>query len=263
MLTMISNPVILSAIGLAVMAVFFFVIWLWQRCHGDASVVDVFWSWSIGLLAIIYAALADGATPPRVLVALLVGLWAMRLATYLGMRYAAKEKEDERYTQLREEWGSQQSWKMLRFYWFQGLVSWVVAMSFLPMVLSDSTPHWVFIGLAIVLWLFAVFNETLADAQLQAFRTQQNTGKVCTKGWWNYSRHPNYFFEWLHWCTYPLLAIGTGWWGLAALIAPVLMYITLTRLTGVNSNEEHTSSSRPEYAEYKRNTNAFFPWFKR
>lgn len=259
---MFTNPVILAGLGLLVMAVFFFVIWLWQRKHGDASIVDVFWSWSIGLLAILYAALADGAIVNRVLIALLVGLWAMRLATFLGMRFAAKTKEDERYTQLKEEWGKQQDWKMLRFYWFQGLVSWIVAMAFLPIVFAPATPHWVFLLLAVGLWLFAVFNESLADAQLQAFRSEDNKGKICKKGWWNYSRHPNYFFEWLHWCTYPILAVTAGWWGFAALIAPVLMYITLTRLTGVTSNEEHTGSSRPGYDDYKRTTNAFFPWFK-
>lgn len=255
----IIHPALLAALGLATVLIFFFMLWLWQRRFGDASIVDVFWSWSIGLLALLYAGLGSGAVWPRVLLALLVGLWAMRLATYLGMRYAGKSKEDERYTQLRQEWGDQQQWKMLRFYCFQGIASWVVALAFLPIVYSAGTPHWLLLALAGGWWLFAVFNESLADAQLLAFRKAENKGKVCQVGWWRYSRHPNYFFEWLHWCCYPLLAICAGWWGLLALIAPVFMYIALTRLTGVNANEEHTRSSRPGYADYVQNTNAFFP----
>lgn len=256
------NVITLALLGLIVTLTSFCAVWLWQRKHGDASIVDVFWSISIGQLALLYAILGTGALLPRMLLALLCSLWAMRLATYLGMRFAAKDKEDERYTQLREEWGDAQHWKMLRFYLFQGVASWTIALAFLPIAYSDFTPNWFWLVLALGIWFFAVFNEALADAQLQAFRTDKsNQGEVCKKGWWQYSRHPNYFFEWLHWCAYPLLAIGAGWWGLVSLIAPVTMYIVLTKLTGVNANDEQTGSSRPGHAEYVRQTNAFFPWF--
>lgn len=256
------NLVLLASLGLVLMFVMFTLIWLWQRKFGDASVVDVFWSWSIGLLALVYAWLGDGALIPRIALALLCSLWAMRLATYLGTRYAAKSKEDERYTQLREEWGKSQDWKMLRFFWFQGIAAWGVAMAFLPIISSEYAPHSFFIVVGVAIWIFAVWNEAMSDAHLQAFRSDPNNkGEICKKGWWRYSRHPNYFFEWLHWCSYPFLALGAGWWGLASLIAPIVMYFVLTRLTGVTLNDEQTASSRPGHAEYVKNTNAFFPWF--
>jgi steroid 5-alpha reductase family enzyme len=101
----------------------------------------------------------------------------------------------------------------------------------------------------------------LADRQLARFkRRPESRGKTCREGWWRYSRHPNYFFEWLHWWSYVLLAAGSPWWVLT-LIGPALMLLFLFKVTGIPATEAQASVSRSDYAEYRRTTSAFIPWF--
>jgi len=104
--------------------------------------------------------------------------------------------------------------------------------------------------------------EAISDLQLHRFRQQpENKGEVCRVGFWNYSRHPNYFFEWLHWWTYVLLAITAplGW---LTILAPVAMWFFLNRVTGIPHTEIQAIKSRGDkYRNYQQTTNAFFPWF--
>jgi steroid 5-alpha reductase family enzyme len=112
------------------------------------------------------------------------------------------------------------------------------------------------------LWLLAMLGESVADAQLNLFRADpESKGKTCRVGLWRYSRHPNYFCEWLVWVGYFVYALGSpgGW---LAAYAPALMYFFLTSVTGIKATEEHAVRSRGEdYREYQRTTNAFFPWW--
>ena len=63
-------------------------------------------------------------------------------------------------------------------------------------------------NLGFALWLLALLGESLADRQLKFFKLNpQNKGKTCAAGLWKYSRHPNYFFEWLIWISYLIFAI--------------------------------------------------------
>jgi steroid 5-alpha reductase family enzyme len=116
--------------------------------------------------------------------------------------------------------------------------------------------------IAIPIWLLAVLGETFADRQLANFRADpKNKGQVCQTGLWKYSRHPNYFFEWLHWWTYAAIGIG-HWWGWINLLFPAAMAFFLFKLTGIPSTEEQALKSRGEaYRRYQQSTNRFFPWF--
>ncbi len=113
----------------------------------------------------------------------------------------------------------------------------------------------------IALWLAAIAGETLADRQLAQFRAKPaNRGKTCRAGLWRYSRHPNYFFEWLHWWSYVLMGINVsnGW---VTLIGPVVMLFFLFYITGIPHTEKQAVASRgDDYREYQRTTSMFFPW---
>jgi steroid 5-alpha reductase family enzyme len=124
---------------------------------------------------------------------------------------------------------------------------------------DDLPPVWA-IATAFATWIVAVAGEAMADARLERFRKDPaNQGRVCRDGLWRYSRHPNYFFECLHWFTYLFLLIGSAWWWVG-LIAPAVMAFLLLRLSGIPVTETHLAKSRPEYAEYMRTTSAFIPW---
>ena len=114
-----------------------------------------------------------------------------------------------------------------------------------------------------------IAGEALADAQLKSFRTDAvNKGRVCDVGLWRWSRHPNYFFEWLCWLAYPVIAISTDYplsypsypWGFATLLAPLFMYWILVYVTGIPPLEQQMLRSRGDrYRDYQSRTSQFFP----
>ena len=90
---------------------------------------------------------------------------------------------------------------------------------------------------------------------------QLNRGRICDVGLWRYSRHPNYFFEWLHWFAYVLLAIGSpiAW---LAWAGPLVMYVFLRWISGIPYTEAQALRTRGEdYRDYQRTTPMLFPWF--
>jgi steroid 5-alpha reductase family enzyme len=120
-----------------------------------------------------------------------------------------------------------------------------------------------FVGALIALG--AISGEGLADRELQRHRADPtNVGAVCDVGLWRWSRHPNYFFEWLFWFAFPVLAIDTsghnslGWFALAA---PILMYWLLVHVSGIPPLEQHMERSRgATFHAYQLRTSKFFPW---
>ncbi|MFU8849309.1 MAG: DUF1295 domain-containing protein, partial [Opitutales bacterium] len=213
-----------------------------------------------GVQALFYAVLADGSVEKRILVVLVAGTWSFRLTRHLWQRVGGHAEEDGRYQSMREHWGERANFWLFWFFMVQALVAWLFA---LPawVVASDPSPDlntWVMLGVAF--WLVSLAGESLADRQLNAFRADpSNRGKVCNVGLWRYSRHPNYFFEWLHWFSYPLIAMGGPHQWLAWL-GPVVMLLFLYRVSGIPYTEKQALKSRGEaYREYQRTTSAFIP----
>jgi steroid 5-alpha reductase family enzyme len=232
-----------------------------QRVRGDAGVVDVGWAAGLGLLAVLYALIGDGAPAYRLLVAGLAGLWSVRLALHVYFNRVRGKDEDGRYQTLRARWGEQSQSRFMVFFQAQALLAVLLSLPFVVIV-NIETPHlsvwaWVAIGV----WVVAVSGETIADRQLAAFRAEPaNRGTTCRRGLWRYSRHPNYFFEWLHWWTYAVIAIGnTYWW--ATLVGPALIAFFLFKVTGIPATEAQALVSRgDDYRDYQRTTSAFVPW---
>jgi steroid 5-alpha reductase family enzyme len=188
-------------------------------------------------LAVFYAIAGDGAADRKVLIAIMVSLWSLRLGGYLARRVLGHlDQEDGRYRQLRQEWAGNFGAKMFGFFQFQAVVLVMLSVPF-ALVAQQDAPGWHPLELvAVGLWVVAWLGETLADAQLARFKREpSNRGAVCSTGLWGWSRHPNYFFEWLVWVAYALLAWPTphGWIGLGA---PALMLWFLLRVTGASGD---------------------------
>ena len=232
--------------------------WRWQRRRVNAGIVDVLWSAGLGGAAVLLAILGNGAFAPRLLLALLGGAWGLRLAWHLWRRVHG-EAEDGRYQALRERWHGNQR-KFFAFFQFQATL---IALFALPFVAVATNPHprWIALIAGIAVWLIAVMGESSADAQLARFRVDvTNHGRTCRAGLWRYSRHPNYFFEWLHWFAYVLLAIGSPLWWLAW-TGPVVMFLFLRFVSGIPFTEQQALRSRGEdYRAYQRETPMLFPW---
>jgi len=239
------------------MLLFYFV----QRRTRNAGVVDFVWAAGVGALAIFYAVAAPGSVPRRVVLATLAGVWSLRLAVYLLLNRVWGKPEDGRYRMLRENWADKAPVFFLVFFQVQAVWAVMFSVPFLPVVYRRG-PLGIPDILAIVVWLVAVGGETLADSQLARFRAYpKNRGKTCRMGLWRYSRHPNYFFEWIHWFTYVLLGIGSPYWW-DTLAGPIVMLLFLYKVTGIPYTEKRALQSRGEdYRRYQETTSPFIPWF--
>jgi steroid 5-alpha reductase family enzyme len=235
--------------------------WAWQRRHDNIGVVDVLWAQGVGASALLLALLGDGAAMPRVALGVLGGLWGGRLALHLWRRVRGEE-EDGRYQYLRQHWHNHQG-KIFGFFMAQALLVVLFALPFVAVAANPQADAWRCVAAAAI-WALSVGGEALADRQLARFRANpSNKGRTCRDGLWRYSRHPNYFFEWLHWFSYVVLAIGSplAW---LAWSGPLLMYVFLRYLSGVPFTEKQALRSRGEdYRDYQRSTSMFFPWFPR
>jgi steroid 5-alpha reductase family enzyme len=234
-------------------------VWAYARWTRNIGYVDVAWAALMGLMMVVVSIDGRGALLPRALIGGLGAAWALRLCLHLFGRVHRKP-EDGRYAQLREHW---QGHQVHLFLFFQAQA--VVVMIFtVPLLVAAANPvtgisGWIIAGVAI--WLLSVGGEALADRQLSAWRGDpMHSGKTCRSGLWAWSRHPNYFFEWLHWSSYALFAVGAphAW---LAWIGPVLMFVFLYRITGIPYAEAQALRSRgDDYRGYQREVSAFFPW---
>jgi steroid 5-alpha reductase family enzyme len=249
-------------LGWLIVALVMLVLWLIQRRTRNAGIVDVGWASGIGVLGVLFAVTADGWLNRRILVGVLVGAWSARLAIYLLLDRVAGRPEEGRYRTLRQKWAAAADRNLFVFFQAQALLDVLFALPIL-IVAHHRAPQWTGWDMAgVLIWIVAVGNTVLADHQLARFRRRpENRGKTCRDGWWQYSRHPNYFFEWLHWWSYVALAVGAGYWWVT-LLAPAVMLFFLFKVTGIPPTEAQALASRgEEYREYQRTTSVFIPWF--
>lgn len=238
------------------------VVWAVARRMNNAGIVDIWWSYGFTPVAIFCGVFGSGHPLRNGLLAAMVCAWSLRLGTHLYKRVMAHHpQEDPRYTALRVQF-PQFTWLM--FFGFFQLQAVLIALLSVPIAVACADPAGG-IGIlevaGVALWLVAIGGEAIADAQLAAFRASpQNGGHVCQFGLWRYSRHPNYFFEWLVWIAYFVFALGSPW-GWVGVISPLLMLYFLTCVTGIPPAEEHSLASRGEaYRDYQRRTSPFIPW---
>lgn len=239
----------------------------WFICmyNHRAGIVDVAWSISIACNILLCYWLFDEAP---YIVQILVGLgssvWFLRLSWHLLRRYLKEKQEDRRYANMRQAMGRWQNLGFFAFFMFQAGLAFLFSF---PMLLLLQTPSdrwntWTvpLTLLAALLMSCALIGEAIADQQLYRFKQDpENHGKTMDQGLWRYSRHPNYFFEWLHWFTYPILASACGLWLLW--IYPVLMWLFLYYLTGIPFNERQAIQHRGQnYRDYQQRTSMFIPW---
>ena len=251
-------------IGTASVGGLMLLLWLIHLPMKNAAIVDAGWAGGLALLVAIYAAAGGGYAPRSWLVAAMAILWGLRLALYLLFTRVIGHPEEGRYVQLRREWGGNLPLKFLAFFQFQALLCVVLSIPFLVAALNPRPRLTLLEYAAAALWLFAFIGEWLSDHQLKVFKSNPaNRGRTCRAGLWNYSRHPNYFFEWLIWVAFALFAMSSPY-GYLALISPLLILFFLFRVTGIPATEAQALRTKGEdYRQYQQTTSVFVPWFGR
>lgn len=258
-----SDPLSLVMIAYVLMAIVMGVLWAVQRKTQNAAIGDV--GWCAGLIASVlsYVTQAPVGIERILLTVMLVVLYAGRLGTHLYSERVAGHAEDGRYRRLRKKWGDSASVNMFVYFQWKAVSVAVFSLPFLVVLWNPRVPSAVVEMLGLLIWGVALAGEAKADRQLAHFRADpRNEGRVCREGLWRYSRHPNYFFDWLHWCSYVVMTLGAPGWPFTW-VGPIGMGL-LFALTGIPRAEEQALSSRgEEYKAYQATTSAFFPWHPR
>jgi steroid 5-alpha reductase family enzyme len=226
---------------------------------GRSGWADTFWSLTVGIAGIIAALWPLGELTARNwLVAVIVAFWSGRLGLHIARR-TLKGADDARYAELKRGWGDSYKPQLLIFLEIQAAVALILALAVMAAA-SNPAPLGLGDALGILIAIAAILGEATADAQLTRFaRNPANRGKVCDTGLWAWSRHPNYFFEFLYWVA--LVPIGIAHpWGWPTLAAPAMMFVLLRYVSGVPPLEQHMLRSRgPTFTAYQQRVPPFFP----
>lgn len=250
--------------GWYILSLMMFFLWIYQLKINNAGIVDIGWALGLMIIAGIYAVNLQGYHLRQIVLFVMVTLWGLRLVWLLAARFLREKSEDRRYQKFRQEWGENFQLKLLGLFLFEALLDLVLSV---PFFLICSNPHEMMSFYewgAVLVWTIGFLGEVISDEQLRIFKANpQNRHKVCKLGLWNFSRHPNYFFEWLMWVSYSLFALGSPY-GYLGLLSPVIMYYFLIHVTGVPLAEEMSLQSKgEEYRQYQKTTSFFVPLPKR
>jgi steroid 5-alpha reductase family enzyme len=259
---MTADPLSLVLVGYGALVLFMLGLWAVQLLVRNASIADV--GFCIGLIAVVlwYTGQASGETERKLLVIVMVCLYAGRLGLFLLMNRVIGKAEDARYQALRRRWGTQERWKMFGYFQLQAAAVTAFSLPFLVVMQNPRPPFGLAELAGVLIGVGAIVGEAVADVQLSRFRRRSwNRDRVCREGLWYLSRHPNYFFEWLHWWAYVVMALGAPSWPLT-LIGPVGMGWALLKVTGIPWAERRALETKgDDYREYQQTTNAFVPWW--
>lgn len=248
---LVLNLVAILAIGL--------VVWLISLPLRDASIMDV--CWGLGFVVLAWTScLAAGSSNPRCwFLASLTTIWGLRLAGYLTWRKCG-QPEDHRYAAFRQRFG-QHFWIISLFFVFglQSVILWVVSWPLAAGAFARLPGNWLDL-VGATAWLVGVAFESIGDFQLARFKANPaHRGQVFDRGLWRYTRHPNYFGDFLVWWGLFLIAFAGGapWW---ILISPIVMSVLLLRVSGVTLLEKSLAERTAGYRDYASRTSSFFPW---
>ncbi|HEY5038471.1 MAG TPA: DUF1295 domain-containing protein, partial [bacterium] len=214
------------------------ILWLIQLKTKNAGIGFFGSVLSIVLLTLFYYFEGNGWENRKDVALLMASLWGFRLSLFILFIRVLSSAEDPRYQQLRKKWEKLDvNQKFLEFFEFQGLLAFVFSIPFLLACFNPLQEWNGFEKMGSFLWAFAFLGEVISDWQLYRFKSKSSDkGKACRVGFWNYSRHPNYFFEWLVWCAIALFAFGSPF-GYVALVCPLLIFYLIFRVTGIPAVE--------------------------
>ncbi|MEU8526037.1 MULTISPECIES: DUF1295 domain-containing protein [Streptomyces] len=227
---------------------------------GVHRIVDVAWGIAFAAVAVVAWILSSGHGDDvrRALVALATVVWGLRLAAHIARR-GRGHGEDPRYARmLARARGNPTSYALRKIYLLQGALVWLVS---LPVQVAVLLPERLgaigFLGLAV--WAAGLTFEAVGDHQLARFKSDpSNRGRVMDRGLWSWTRHPNYFGDFLVWWGLYLTACATWQTALLTVVSPLVMSALLIWGSGKRLLEAHMAD-RPGYAAYQERTSGFLP----
>ena len=245
-------------IGIIFCFVFMALSWMISLQLNLYSIVDPFWAFGIGCLSLVYVTMSNGVVEKKILALCLALPWSLRLGSYLLYRLVVNlPNEDHRYEKLKKSWGPN---KFLLFFQLQGLSQTIFSIPIFLIAIDQNESFSILVYIGILVYLVGFLGEGISDYQLDQFRKKVgNKNLICMEGFWKYSRHPNYFFEWLVWMGISISAFGSPY-GYIGILSPLLMFFTLNYFTGIPILEARSLEFKGDlYRQYIESTNRFFP----
>jgi steroid 5-alpha reductase family enzyme len=237
--------------------------WLVQLGTRYGGWVDVFWTFGTGVACFIAALWPEAAASNarQVLVAVLAGIWSIRLGGYIAMRVAGDAHEDKRYAGFRTEWGGDFQRNMYLLCIVQAPAAAMLSLSIFAASHGGAPELGIRDLLGALVLIVGIVGEGIADDQMRRFRKTGQQGAIMDQGLWSWSRHPNYFFEWMVWLAYPVIAFDVAMpWTWLSLVGPVMMFLLLRFGTGVPTLEKTMLASRGDkFRDYQKRVSVFFP----
>ena len=272
---------LINGIGQLVLFLFVVCIPIWKT--GRMSYVDIGWPWGVALIGLITYCQINTITLSKTLVItayILIGS-RMGLGALKMWSMGLLKKEFPRYEYQKIRWEKSNKTNTGLAMQVEALSQGLANASFLaiPIFLISVSPSTQLSALEIIgftIFILSIVFETVADYQklkfLKEMKRQNKKNMVCDIGLWKYTRHPNYFAEWMVWngliiasiSSYISLFDSEALWlwimiGVALLYTSRIMYVTLVYLTGAIPSEYYSAQKRPAYKAYQQSTNIFFP----
>jgi steroid 5-alpha reductase family enzyme len=237
-------------------------LWIASVYLKNVSIVDVFWGVGFVISAFVYFVFTNDFGIRKILILCLTIIWGLRLSLYIAWRNRGKG-EDFRYREFRHQYGEERYWYVSFFQTFllQGVLMWLISA---PLLGAQFEPNHqelsIMDGIAFLVWLIGFTFEAGGDWQLTVFKSNpENKGKVLNRGFWRYTRHPNYFGDAAVWWGFGLFSVSAG--NYYSVLGSLLMTALIIKVSGVALLEKSLKTNKPEYSDYIRKTPSFFPWF--
>ncbi len=256
------NPYIVAILTIFVYMCVWFGIALAKKNNG---LVDIAWGLGFVVATIVLLINFGGGLFREVLIASMIFIWGIRLATYLFVRNWYKA-EDWRYANWRKDWKARGIFlprSFFQIFMLQGTIMFALLLPIISVIAFEneySNRLLVSDYLGIAFFTIGFLFEAIGDQQLYRFKSDpSNKGKILKSGLWKYTRHPNYFGEMMLWWGIFIISIPSGNIGFS-ILSPLLISFLLLKVSGVVLLEKKLNQ-RPEFVEYARKTSAFVPWF--
>jgi steroid 5-alpha reductase family enzyme len=237
-------------------------LWIVSIIIKNVSIVDIFWGFGFVIACGFYFINSPGNEARKIILLSLVSIWGLRLSLYLAWRNLGKG-EDFRYREFRRKYGEKRYWWISFFQTFllQGILMWLISAPLLgAQFYGNDVPPGFIDSAGIIIWLIGFAFEAGGDIQLALFKADPaNKGQVLSKGFWHYTRHPNYFGDSAVWWGYGLICIASG--SYLPALSSLLMTALIIKVSGVALLEKTLKEAKPQYREYIEKTSSFIPWF--
>ncbi len=260
----------ISIFGINLIALLLFATILWATSlkPRNVNIVDV--GWGLGFVLVAWLTWLSKVLGPQdadassiwfrysTLIVFMVTIWGLRLSAYLAWRSWGKA-EDHRYAAMRAYRGESFAKRSLfTVFGFQAVLLWFISLTVQIGIVGSATFPWL-IGVGVLIWAVGWMFETIGDWQLVQFKKDPaNRGRVMDRGLWRWTRHPNYFGDFLVWWgLYMVSAQSESWWW--TISGPLLMSFLLIRVSGVALLESSLSQRLDGYSDYVRRTSSFYP----